>query len=78
MNPLPPPNHVYLCKWHNEDRIFTNVVTSIDTYVRGYCLNDREYDRIDHQIDWDLAVWTDQQNSITDLGHIDDLPELFI
>lgn len=73
MNPLPTPNHVYLCKWHNEDHTFTNVVTSIDTYVRGYCLNDR-----DDQLDWDLAVWTDPRNSITDLGHIDDLPELFI
>lgn len=73
MNPLPTPNHVYLCKWYNEDHTFTNVVTSIDTYVRGYCLNDR-----DDQLDWDLAVWTDPRNSITDLGHIDDLPELFI
>lgn len=76
MNPLPTSNHVYLCKWHwhNEDHhTFTNVVTSIDTYVRGYCLNDR-----DDQLDWYLSVWTDPQNSITDLGHIDDLPELFI
>lgn len=73
---FPIPNHIYHCKWENEDVSYTNVVLSVDTSrVYGYCINDTDPD---NPCSWRLSSWTNQDNSITDLGHIDNFPELLI
>lgn len=73
-------NHVYSCTWDDEDLTYFNLVTNIDsTFIYGRCISCLDPDFISKDtITWYYYDWSHEDSHIIDLGHMDDLPELFI
>ena len=83
----PIPNHVYSCTWRPDTSTYLNLITDVSsTHIHGRCLSSTEPDYFDDNpkdaeyIEWKLSNWNEDAPyaTITDLGHIDDFPELLL
>lgn len=77
---IPKANYIYRCCWWGEDgATYTNVITAVNTTgIYGYCIDDTDNPNHTSECEWDFRAWDSDEHIITELGHIDDLPELFI
>ena len=84
---IPTINHVYSCTWVPDYYTYFNVVTNVTSnHIYGKCIFSTEPDYFEdnphdaESIKWKLSNWNEDapKSVIVDLGHIDDLPELFI
>lgn len=80
---IPIINHVYACNWDVydvDDPTYFNLITYIDsTTIYGICIDCSEPAFISKDIiKWHYSAWDHKTSQVVDLGHINDLPELFI
>ena len=84
---IPIPNHIYSCTWMPGHYTYLNLITDVSsTHIQGRCISSTEPDYFDDNpndaeyIQWKVSHWNNNsfKTTIIDLGHINDLPELFI
>lgn len=77
---IPKADHIYRCCWWGQPHsTYTNVITKVKrTTIYGYCIDDEDDPNHTEHCEWYFHQWDNDEHIITELGHIDDLPELFI